>query len=151
MLRIAHIYTAVGVIKHMNCIKSNLNRTWLDEIAWLHWLDAKLPNTLKFFSSNKKPVTADFLPSSWLLESHIWEENQVCLQKHDSSSVLIKSKAVTYLENMAFRRTRIKASFKDMLTFSRGWRLKREELLNNGKIQDEYVLSVCLLKYLDSF
>ena len=43
--------------------------TWLEEIAWLHWLDAKLPNTLKFFSSNRKPVTADFLPSSWLIKS----------------------------------------------------------------------------------
>lgn len=49
---------------------SNWNCTWLEEIAWLHWLEAKLPNTLKFFSSNKKPVTADFLPSSWLAESY---------------------------------------------------------------------------------
>ncbi|TNN87803.1 hypothetical protein EYF80_001767 [Liparis tanakae] len=24
-------------------------------MAWLHWLEAKLPNTLKFFSSSKKP------------------------------------------------------------------------------------------------
>lgn len=51
-----------------------LTRTWLEEIAWLHWLDDKLPNTLKFFSSNKKPVTADFLPSSWLAKNHMMEE-----------------------------------------------------------------------------
>lgn len=58
----------------LHLIQFNWKFTWLEETVWVHWLDAKLPNTLKFFSSNKKPVTADFLPSSWLAESHIGEE-----------------------------------------------------------------------------
>lgn len=40
--------------------------TWLDVMAWLAWLEAKLPRIRKFFSSNRKPATADFLPSKLL-------------------------------------------------------------------------------------
>lgn len=60
MFKTAHVF------QHTCCGAPQL--TWLEDTVWLHWLDAKLPSTLKFFSSNRKPVTADFLPSSWLAE-----------------------------------------------------------------------------------
>lgn len=75
-----HLDLSTGVIlmtnRVTNCThcRAFLAHTWLEEIAWLHWLDDKLPNTLKFFSSNKKPVTADFLPSSWLAKNHTVDE-----------------------------------------------------------------------------
>jgi len=43
-------------------------------MAWLAWLDARLPSTLKFFSRSRKPVTADFLPSSWLQDTERIEQ-----------------------------------------------------------------------------
>lgn len=138
----------------------NWSFTWLEDTAWLHWLDAKLPSTLKFLSSNKKPVTADFLPSNWLAESHTGKE--LCFEwllrywmhepKHDALSFIVNdphlmTSSSTHLENMAFRRTRIRASFKDMLTLSRGWKKRK----SNKKQKPLVCVCVCLFTYLNSF
>lgn len=40
--------------------------TWLRLTGWLHWEDDKLPKTLKFCRSSRKPATADFRASSCL-------------------------------------------------------------------------------------
>lgn len=60
--------------------------TWLTPMAWLHWEDDRLPNTLKFFRSSRNPATADFRASSCLAPNGQRSNEQTVLISQEQTS-----------------------------------------------------------------